>query len=47
MALGDVGVDAFDLDKAFGADFLIAAAGSVQKRGVVEETNRTFYSILI
>ena len=40
-------IRAFDLDKAFGADRLLTTPGSVQVRGIIEETNRAFCCVLV
>ena len=47
MTLGVVGVWTLDLHKALAANGLIAAAGMVEVRRVVEKTNGTFGGVLV
>lgn len=47
MVFGDVGICALDLYKAFGTDFLVATACSVEVWWVVEEAYRAFFRIAV
>lgn len=47
MILGNVWVRSLDLDEAFRADVLVAAACPVQKRWVVHEADGTFHGVFV
>lgn len=44
---GWVRVGSFDLDEAFRADSLIATAGAIEVRRIVEKAYRTFHHVLV
>jgi hypothetical protein len=47
MMLGEMGIRALDLNKAFATDRLVTTSGVVQVRRVCQETDRTLISILV